>query len=73
MRIAQMMTLNPLSLKEELQLLQKQLEEREVELRRLKEESRLRVESHGRAEGGERGGSPFDNRLGASCFRGVRL
>ncbi|XP_032361485.1 liprin-beta-1 isoform X1 [Etheostoma spectabile] len=40
--------------KEELQLLQKQLEEREVELTRLKDESRLRVESHNRAEGGER-------------------
>ncbi|XP_049892705.1 liprin-beta-1-like isoform X1 [Epinephelus moara] len=40
--------------KEELQLLQRQLEEREVELRRLKEESRLRVESLSRAEGGER-------------------
>lgn len=40
--------------KEELQLLQQQLEEREVELRRLKDESRLRVESHNRADGGER-------------------
>lgn len=40
--------------KEELQLLQRQLEEREVELRRLKDESRLRVESHNRADGGER-------------------
>ncbi|XP_049422783.1 liprin-beta-1 [Epinephelus fuscoguttatus] len=40
--------------KEELQLLQRQLEERELELRRLKEESRLRVESLSRAEGGER-------------------
>ncbi|XP_029317832.1 liprin-beta-1 isoform X2 [Cottoperca gobio] len=37
--------------KEELQLLQTQLEEREVALRRLKDESRLRVESH---DGGER-------------------
>uniref|UniRef100_A0A7N5ZPR0 SAM domain-containing protein n=1 Tax=Anabas testudineus TaxID=64144 RepID=A0A7N5ZPR0_ANATE len=33
-----------------------QLEEREVELKRLKDDSRLRVESHNRAEGGERGG-----------------
>ncbi|XP_065807633.1 liprin-beta-1-like [Labrus bergylta] len=40
--------------KEELQLLQKQLEEREAELRRLKDEGRLRTESHSRAEGGER-------------------
>ncbi|GLD48299.1 liprin-beta-1-like protein [Lates japonicus] len=40
--------------KEELQLLQKQLEERELELRRLKDESRLKVESHNRAEGGDR-------------------
>ncbi|XP_038594416.1 liprin-beta-1-like [Micropterus salmoides] len=40
--------------KEELQLLQKQLEEQEVELRRLKDESKLRVESHNGAEGGER-------------------
>ncbi|XP_070709576.1 liprin-beta-1-like [Pempheris klunzingeri] len=40
--------------KEELQLLQRQLEEREAELRRLKDESRPRVESHNRAEGGER-------------------
>ncbi|XP_041819575.1 liprin-beta-1-like [Chelmon rostratus] len=40
--------------KEELQLLQRQLEEREVELRRLKDENRLRVEGHSRAEGGER-------------------
>ncbi|XP_051812766.1 liprin-beta-1 isoform X1 [Acanthochromis polyacanthus] len=40
--------------KEELQLLQKQLEEREMELRRLKDDGRLRVESHNRAEGGER-------------------
>ncbi|XP_051249167.1 liprin-beta-1 isoform X1 [Dicentrarchus labrax] len=40
--------------KEELQLLQRQLEEREVELRRLNDESRLRAESHNRAEGGER-------------------
>ncbi|KAM9334656.1 liprin-beta-1-like [Symphorus nematophorus] len=39
---------------EELQLLQRQLEEREAELRRLKDESRLRAESHNRAEGGER-------------------
>ncbi|KAM8740339.1 liprin-beta-1-like isoform 1-T1 [Acanthopagrus schlegelii] len=36
---------------EELQLLQRQLEEREVELRRLKDESRVRVEGHNRAEG----------------------
>ncbi|XP_068442789.1 liprin-beta-1 isoform X2 [Clinocottus analis] len=40
--------------KEELQLLQRQLEEREEDLRRLKDDSRLRVESHSRAEGGER-------------------
>ncbi|XP_047431235.1 liprin-beta-1 isoform X2 [Mugil cephalus] len=40
--------------KDELQLLQKQLEEREVELRMLKDESRPRVESPDRAEGGER-------------------
>ncbi|XP_054480267.1 liprin-beta-1-like [Anoplopoma fimbria] len=40
--------------KEELQLLQRQLEEREEELRRLKDESRLRVESHNRAEGGDK-------------------
>ncbi|XP_076578283.1 liprin-beta-1-like [Chaetodon auriga] len=40
--------------REELQLLQRQLEDREVELRRLKDESRLRVEGHSRAEGGER-------------------
>ncbi|KAL6116678.1 ppfibp1 [Pungitius sinensis] len=40
--------------KEELQLLQRQLEGREAELRRLKEESRPRVEVHGGAEGGER-------------------
>ncbi|XP_030006038.1 liprin-beta-1-like isoform X2 [Sphaeramia orbicularis] len=39
---------------DELQLLQKQLEERELELRGLKDESRLRVESHNRVEGGER-------------------
>ncbi|XP_034529923.1 liprin-beta-1 [Notolabrus celidotus] len=38
--------------KEELQLLQKQLEEREAELRRLKDESRPRTDSHSRAEGG---------------------
>ncbi|XP_056281467.1 liprin-beta-1 isoform X2 [Pseudoliparis swirei] len=37
---------------EELQLLQRQLEEREEDLRRLKDESRLRGESHSRAEGG---------------------
>uniref|UniRef100_A0A3Q3N4N3 PPFIA binding protein 1a n=1 Tax=Labrus bergylta TaxID=56723 RepID=A0A3Q3N4N3_9LABR len=49
--------------KEELQLLQKQLEEREAELRRLKDEGRLRTESHSRAEGGERGGSCFNNCL----------
>lgn len=42
--------------KDELQLLQKQLEERELELRRLKDESRLKVESHNRTEEGERGG-----------------
>ncbi|XP_041637259.1 liprin-beta-1 [Cheilinus undulatus] len=40
--------------KEELQLLQRQLEEREAELRRLKDESRLRTESHSTAEEGER-------------------
>nr|XP_040030982.1 liprin-beta-1-like [Gasterosteus aculeatus aculeatus] len=40
--------------KEELQLLQRQLEVREAELRRLKEESGPRAESHGGAEGGER-------------------
>ncbi|XP_073336551.1 liprin-beta-1-like [Pagrus major] len=37
--------------KEELQLLQRQLEEREVELRRLKDESRLRADGHSRADG----------------------
>ncbi|XP_040885897.1 liprin-beta-1 isoform X4 [Toxotes jaculatrix] len=37
--------------KEELQLLQRQLEERELELRRLKDESRLKVESHSGAGG----------------------
>ncbi|XP_044041948.1 liprin-beta-1 isoform X2 [Siniperca chuatsi] len=40
--------------KDELQLLQRQLEERELELRRLKDESRLKVEGHNRADGGER-------------------
>ncbi|XP_071761707.1 liprin-beta-1-like [Centroberyx gerrardi] len=40
--------------KEELQLLQKELEERELELRRLKDETRLGVESHDGADGGER-------------------
>ncbi|XP_071358022.1 liprin-beta-1-like isoform X2 [Trachinotus anak] len=39
---------------EELQLLQRQLEERELELRRLKDEGRLKAESHSRAEGGDR-------------------
>ncbi|XP_069376290.1 liprin-beta-1 isoform X3 [Paralichthys olivaceus] len=39
--------------KDELQLLQKQLEERELELRRLRDESRLKVEGHSRAEGGD--------------------
>uniref|UniRef100_A0A669EVV0 PPFIA binding protein 1a n=1 Tax=Oreochromis niloticus TaxID=8128 RepID=A0A669EVV0_ORENI len=34
--------------KEELQLLQRELEERELELRRLKDEGRLKVESHNR-------------------------
>uniref|UniRef100_A0A8C9XCA8 PPFIA binding protein 1a n=1 Tax=Sander lucioperca TaxID=283035 RepID=A0A8C9XCA8_SANLU len=63
----QMMPLYLVSLKEELQFLQQQLEEREVELTRLKDESRLRVESHNRAEGGERGGSSLNNCLGASC------
>lgn len=41
--------------KEELQLLQRQLGEREAELRRLKEESRPRLECQGRAESGDRG------------------
>lgn len=41
--------------KEELQLLQRQLGEREAELRRLKEESRPRLEGQGRAETGDRG------------------
>ncbi|KAM4615115.1 liprin-beta-1-like isoform 2-T2 [Polymixia lowei] len=40
--------------KEELQLLQEQLEEREGELRRLKEETRLGVGSQDGADGGER-------------------
>ncbi|XP_006780933.1 liprin-beta-1-like [Neolamprologus brichardi] len=40
--------------KEDLQLLQRQLEERELELRKLKDEGRLKVESHNRAEGAER-------------------
>ncbi|XP_072234055.1 liprin-beta-1 isoform X1 [Leuresthes tenuis] len=40
--------------KEELQLLQRQVEEREEELRRLKDESRLKVETHNGNEGGER-------------------
>ncbi|XP_029018717.1 liprin-beta-1-like [Betta splendens] len=40
--------------KEELQLLQRRLEEREVELKRLRDNGRLRVESLHRAEGGER-------------------
>ncbi|KAM9328311.1 liprin-beta-1-like [Pholidichthys leucotaenia] len=40
--------------REELQLLQRQLEEREAELRRLKDESQLRVENCGRTEGLER-------------------
>uniref|UniRef100_A0A7N6AI97 SAM domain-containing protein n=1 Tax=Anabas testudineus TaxID=64144 RepID=A0A7N6AI97_ANATE len=53
--------------KEELQLLQRQLEEREVELKRLKDDSRLRVESHNRAEGGERGGIGVINSPVASC------
>lgn len=53
---------------EELQLLQRQLEEREAELQRLKDDNRLQVESHNRAEGGERGGRCFNNCLGASCF-----
>uniref|UniRef100_A0A4W6C7S4 PPFIA binding protein 1a n=1 Tax=Lates calcarifer TaxID=8187 RepID=A0A4W6C7S4_LATCA len=53
--------------KEELQLLQRQLEERELELRRLRDESRLKVESHNRAEGGDRGGSCFNNCLEGSC------
>uniref|UniRef100_A0A671XGZ6 PPFIA binding protein 1a n=1 Tax=Sparus aurata TaxID=8175 RepID=A0A671XGZ6_SPAAU len=56
--------------KEELQLLQRQLEEREVELRRLKDESRLRVEGHNRAEGG---GSCFDYCLGSSCFSWILI
>lgn len=41
--------------KEELQLLQRQLEEREAELSELKEETRPRVEGHSRVEGGDRG------------------
>lgn len=45
------------------------MEERESELRRLKDESRLRAEGHSRAEGGERGGSCFTGCLGAPCFR----
>uniref|UniRef100_A0A8C3B3V9 PPFIA binding protein 1 n=1 Tax=Cyclopterus lumpus TaxID=8103 RepID=A0A8C3B3V9_CYCLU len=45
-----------LRLADELQLLQRQLEEREEDLRRLKDESRLRGESHSSSEGGERGG-----------------
>ncbi|XP_053719085.1 liprin-beta-1 isoform X1 [Synchiropus splendidus] len=40
--------------KEELAVLQRQLEEREMELRRLREESRPRVEGPGGAEAGER-------------------
>ncbi|TNM91564.1 hypothetical protein fugu_019944 [Takifugu bimaculatus] len=40
--------------KEELQLLQRQLGEREAELRRLKEESRPRLECQSRAESGDR-------------------
>lgn len=40
---------------EELQLLQRQLGEREAELRRLKEESRPRLECQSRAESGDRG------------------
>uniref|UniRef100_G3Q996 SAM domain-containing protein n=1 Tax=Gasterosteus aculeatus aculeatus TaxID=481459 RepID=G3Q996_GASAC len=50
--------------KEELQLLQRQLEVREAELRRLKEESGPRAESHGGAEGGERGGGRSRRRPG---------
>ncbi|CAG04148.1 unnamed protein product, partial [Tetraodon nigroviridis] len=41
--------------KEELQLLQRQLEEREAELSRLREESSPRVEAGSRAEGADRG------------------
>uniref|UniRef100_A0A671XGX6 PPFIA binding protein 1a n=1 Tax=Sparus aurata TaxID=8175 RepID=A0A671XGX6_SPAAU len=48
----------------------RQLEEREVELRRLKDESRLRVEGHNRAEGG---GSCFDYCLGSSCFSWILI
>ncbi|XP_068611392.1 liprin-beta-1-like isoform X2 [Brachionichthys hirsutus] len=40
--------------KEELQLLQRRLEDRELELSRPEDENTLRVEGHGRAEGGER-------------------
>lgn len=59
-----------LSFQEELQLLQRQLEEREAELRRLRDEgSRLRAEGHGRADGAERGGwGSFNNCLEASRF-----
>lgn len=41
--------------KEELQLLQRQLEEHEAELSQLKEEAAPRVEGQSRAEGGDRG------------------
>lgn len=58
------MTFSSLLSQEQLQLLQRQLEEREVELRRLKDGSRLRVESPNRAEGGERGGVCCINRTG---------
>lgn len=44
-----------LFIKEELQLLQRQLEEREAELSRLREESSPRVEAGSRAEGADRG------------------
>lgn len=60
------MTVHLLSCQEELQLLQRQLEVREAELRRLKEESGPRAESHGGAEGGERGGGRSRRRPGAS-------
>uniref|UniRef100_A0A672JAB1 PPFIA binding protein 1a n=1 Tax=Salarias fasciatus TaxID=181472 RepID=A0A672JAB1_SALFA len=47
--------------KEELQLLQRQLEEREAELRRLKDDGGPRAEGPDGAGWGERGGSRFNN------------
>lgn len=41
-----------------------------MELQRLKDESRLRVEGHNRAEGG---GSCFDYCLGSSCFSWILI